>query len=581
VRNVRQSVENEAEYLTERAAMAGTAAHLRSWVDRPLLKGLQPDLYRCFMERTWRTMAPGGIVGLIHPESHFTEARAGVFRQATYERLRRHWHFWNLMRLFAEVSHKTDFGVSIYGRPRDVSFLNAASLYSPDVIDRSLVHDGSGEEPGMRDDDGGWDLRPHANRIIRVTDTVLAEWADLIDEPGTPARQARLLRPVNTASQDVLTVLARARRFGAVGFEWTRGWEEDRDRRDGYFSAASGVPDSWERVILQGPHFNVATPFAKQPNATMKSAGDYAPSDLEELPERAIPRTSYQPAKPMPEYLAGYPRWNGRPTNDFFRLAWREMADSSTERTLFAALFPPGPMHVGSILSLRAPARDLVIAAGMWASLPADFLMKVSGRSHIKVDDASRLPHPAGHPLVPELMLRALRLNCLTADYGPLWAELFPELDPADAWTIDPSSHDDVDVRVWLPAPLADVGPEWTMATPLRKDVDRRQALVELDALAAAMLGIHADELCAIYRTQFGVLRKYERVNRYDRFGRKVPPDVVKAYDTWQSRGGRAPELGRYEPPFVAFDREVDMTRAHHEFTRRLAHRDPASPTTT
>jgi hypothetical protein len=119
------------------------------------------------------------------------------------------------------------------------------------------------------------------------------------------------------------------------------------------------------------------------------------------------------------------------------------------------------------------------------------------------------------------------------------------------------------------------------MATPLRKEVDRRQALVELDALAAVMLGISADELCAIYRTQFGVLRhKYERTNRYDRFGRKVPPDVVKAYDTWQSRGGRAPELGRYEPPFVAFDREVDMTRAHHEFARRLAHRIHSDATT-
>jgi hypothetical protein len=194
----------------------------------------------------------------------------------------------------------------------------------------------------------------------------------------------------------------------------------------------------------------------------------------------------------------------------------------------------------------------------MWASLPADFLVKVAAVSSLNESFIRRLPHPREHILVPELALRALRLNCLTSDYASLWTELFDAAWRSDSWTRDIPS-----------APLGDVTPTWTMATPLRKDQERRQALVEIDALAAVMLGITAEELCAIYRTQFGVLRKYERVMQFDRNGRQVPKDVLKEYE---KHGARA-DLGRYELPFTGVDREAEMTIAHEEFTRRAVQR--------
>ena len=52
------------------------------------------------MEQTWRHSQRHGRVGLIHPETHFTDEKAGPLRAATYGRLRRHWQFINELQLF-------------------------------------------------------------------------------------------------------------------------------------------------------------------------------------------------------------------------------------------------------------------------------------------------------------------------------------------------------------------------------------------------------------------------------------------------------------------------------------------------
>ncbi|WP_205346994.1 Eco57I restriction-modification methylase domain-containing protein [Pseudonocardia broussonetiae] len=560
VRERREQVldDGDVRYLDERASLAGTSAHLGSAVDRPVLAGLRPDLYRCFMDRTWRSMGDGGIVGLIHPESHFTEAAAGRLRRHTYSRLRRHWQFRNERKLF-EIGNTREFGLHVYAAPGDPDFLNAAALYVPETIDRSFHHDGSGPEPGIKDDEDRWDARPHAARLVSVNCEVLATWAALIEEPGTPAIEARMLRPITAASQQVLDKLAGAPRFATSRFDWASGWNEATDRTAGFFISGSAVPPSLDDVIIQGPHLSVANPFYQNPPATYRTFKDYRAVDLEELRELVIPRTNYQRAKPTPDYIAGYPRWGGVPANRFWRVAWRRMADSSTVRTLHAALIPPGPMHVHPVLTLTADSLDLAVAAGMWASLPVDFFAKVGGSSEMNTSVVRRFPHPRDHVLVPDLILRALRLNCLTADYAPLWEELFDPSWQLDQWTRD------------LPAvPLHEVGPRWTMQTPLRRDAERRQALVEIDALAAVMLGITAEELCAIYRTQFGVLRKYERVMQHDRNGRQVPKDVLKVANQ------RGADLGRYELPFTPVDREAEMTEAHERFTARMRMREAA-----
>ncbi|MBJ7339770.1 class I SAM-dependent DNA methyltransferase [Mycolicibacterium sp.] len=552
-------------FVAERTMQSGLTAHLSSGIDRPVLSGLQPDLYRCFMERAWRSRSQSGIVGLLHPESHFTELRARNLRREAYHRLRRHWQFQNELKLFAEIGNRNVVGVHIYGPYSEVEFLQSASLYHPDTLSRSFAHDGSGAAPGVKDEDDVWDLRPHKERIVKVTEVELATWALLIDEPGTPPDEARMIYPVNRASVEVLNKIASAPRLGSVEIEWATGWHESGDLKRGFFVSSSAVPEGWAQVILQGPHFTVGTPLFQVGNATMKSQRDYSKVDLETVADDFIPRTNYQPAKPRAKYLAGYQHWRGRPSTDFFRIAWREMGQPGNVRTLHSALVPPGPTHVHAVHTLTFPGanREMVVMAGISHSIVADFMVKVVGSGHVKFSTWKQLPFPRQQALQSRLMIRALRLNCLVSPYAPLWEELYDERWQQDSWV----PHIGVDYAER--AAFGAVGPKWEWATPLRRAADRRQALVEIDAIVAIMLGITADELLTIYRTQFPVLQKYERDALYDTNGRQLPSKLASQC---RKKSAVSPDDlvvdgVTYVEPFVGVDRERDMELAHKHFS--------------
>lgn len=558
-------------FLDERAAQAGQNQHVGSGVDRPVLAGLQPDLYRCFMERAWRCSSPRGITSLIHPESHFTEARAHGLRRACYRRLKRHWQFRNELSIFSEINHTRQYGVHVYGADSNVSFLQGAALYHPDVPARSLQARRSGNDsstivPGVKDPDGKWDVRPHPERIIDITETDLAGWAALIDERGTPAAEARMLYPVNRASAAVLDKIATAPRLTDIEFQWTAGWHESADRKLGYFESHSAVPATLDETILQGPHLTVACPIYQQGNPAMRSNVDYSPVDLTSISDNFIPRTNYQIARPLPEYQASYPKWGGEPTSSFFRLAWREMCDIATVRTLQSALIPPGPTHVHAMhtLNLRENSHGLVLLAGISHSIVADFMIKAIGNAHIKASTWLQLPFPVDHPLTSHVIHRTLRLNALVSAYGPLWTELYAPEWSTDGWTpgIEPG----------YPRVSNSLGastPNWTWHTPLRTDADRRQALIEIDAIVAVMLNITAEELLTIYRTQFPVLQKYEREALYDSTGRQLPTKL----STELRKKGSLPPSGltidgiAYTEPFTPVNRERDMELAHRHFS--------------
>ncbi len=183
-----------------------------------------------------------------------------------------------------------------------------------------------------------------------------------------------------------------------------------------------------------------------------------------------------------------------------------------------------------------------------------------------------RLPAPEPeHPLALPLLLRTLRLNCLTTAYADLWAELYEDAWRNESWMVNWPNI----------APLCDVGPTWERATPLRTEYERRAALVEIDALVAVWLGITEEQLEAIYPARYPVLGDYEDVTWFDATGRKLAGNwntfgAGQTKEHWtqfqaylESPDKNTPPDG-YKPPFYKGGRIGEYRQAHAAFTKRM-----------
>ncbi|WP_173530503.1 hypothetical protein [Nonomuraea antri] len=121
----------------------------------------------------------------------------------------------------------------------------------------------------------------------------------------------------------------------------------------------------------------------------------------------------------------------------------------------------------------------------------------------------------------------------------------------------------------------------WQRETPLRSEYSRRAALVEIDALVAAWLGIDADTLVSMYRARFPIMQDFDKVTWFDANERKIAGDRYtyghgQEKEHWQQLKAylqdpaNVPVPEGYTPPFCKADRETEMREAHVVFKKRL-----------
>lgn len=533
--------EVEPAWLAELEQSEGTQSFLNANSNFPQLRGVQTNLYKCFLPRAWRNASPSGISGFLHQEGVYDDPNGGQLRRIIYSRLRAHYQFTNVKLLFADVMIWKKFSINIYGKPlAKPHFVTAANIFDPMTIDLSHSHDGSGPVPGIKeievDDDGtdsNWSIRGHADRLLEITLEDLALFAALFDEGKTADLEARLpaihARPLLAVLKKFAAQPRRLEHFEGQ-YMPTEMWHETNAQKDGTLKSYAGFAKSREYWILSGPHFYVSNPFYKTPRRVCDTPRAYDPLDLTAIPDDYLPRTNYIPACDLDDYRSRMQKvaWSELGVDphsrvaDYYRVNTSRALGNSGERTLQASIMPPGAGHIGSVFSI-APRDPLLVPviAGLWSSLPMDFFVKSTGKADLRHDLARLLPVPPGSELNDALIIRTLSLCCLTTDYADLWSTCWKETFRNERWSR--SAFGGATAASGLDQGFfGRLGPKWARSFALRSDLARRQALLEIDVLVCMAMGISLDQLLAMYSVLFPVLQQNELDTWYDQEGRII-----------------------------------------------------------
>lgn len=504
-------------YLNEYESISGMQAFMNANQNYYVLQGLQSNLYECFLPLAINNVCADGVFAFIHPETIFNDSNANRIREKLYPRLRKHFRFSNALKLFAGVHASREFGLNVFSNAVTDRFENIFNLYLPNTIDESYEDAHPEVLLAMRNEDGERELRGNKSRIISIGEPELKLLGKVVD--GSKKWEcARLLVMQLSQYMDILKVLdAHGSTMGMLKDKVYASmmWDETNAQKNGIIKRNTHYASDLYACIYSGNYIGIGNPLFNTPRENCRGNNDTDSIDLTNISEDYMPRSNYEMVGAVSDYMSKIPEtsWGDKYTQ-YYRIVCRKMIDCEGARTLMSAIIPPKTGHTNGIIGFAFQDYEyLLIATGLFLSLPIDFFVKLFGKNNFQPNIANRIPFITDRKYYGMIKHRVLMLNCVNIHYSGLWAETYEPSFNEDKWLKE-------DRR--LTKKFCETGNSWSSDSFLKSDYDRREALLELDVIVAKALCISLEQLKLMYRVQFSTLRSHEAGTWYDRNGRIV-----------------------------------------------------------
>jgi hypothetical protein len=155
------------------------------------------------------------------------------------------------------------------------------------------------------------------------------------------------------------------------------------------------------------------------------------------------------------------------------RLAFRDVSNSTNERTVISAILPPNSFagHT-AIVETQVEGGDMLYLCAVLNSFCFDWIARFKVGSHVTMSILKSLPLPrltTGDPAFDAIVPRAARLTCTRPEYADLWQQV--------------------------------MGSAWQPASGATDPAERQRLRDEIDLLVAKLYGLSRDDFAHILTT--------------------------------------------------------------------------------
>ena len=481
----------------------GVSNFISNGVNYPLSSSGSKNLYRNFIENSWRLISGSGVSGLIHMDAHLGTPNNDALRKVWYQRVRKHFEFSNQITLknFSEVKNTKWFSLNIYGCPREANFISISSCFLASQVDDCFDSDGAGEVKGLKVD-GKWNTEGHQYRLVKVDQEYLRNIGRLFGDKNNP----RLFKPYDKNEKSIITKLVSNDTVGNIfkDLKFCSGISANKLVATELACKNDFVEQANSSIVFITPsHVSTITPFFKE----FREGGvNYKHYDC--INPRIF-QDSFRPRSPITLKSGIYVKdvtecSGGEGCYKDYSFAFKSWVDSGAERTLVGFIAPENFIVSENFMKIYAKnSCELLKISGFLSSIHSDFLVKRLKIEHIYESTISNLPCGIVGDAIKE---RVLILSAQTSDYAQLIDDALPLLKHSV-----PHFYNDE-----IFSPIKDKLHALTSEKRINLSLLERKLIeIEIDSLISLALNINDIELQEILKA-FSLLVQNENSTYYD-----------------------------------------------------------------